>query len=99
MAHNQDVIEEAFNGFYEEYEKEIELKVDKVEGKGLSTNDFTNEYKNKIDTIEAGNVDLSGYVKTTEIADFKRCIVLSSDAYSKLSDTEKNRADTLYFLL
>lgn len=29
-------------------------KVDKVTGKGLSTNDFTNEYKTKLDDIEAG---------------------------------------------
>ena len=28
-------------------------KVDVVTGKGLSTNDFTNEYKNKVDTLEA----------------------------------------------
>lgn len=79
--------------------KDFAKKVDKVEGKGLSTNDFTNEYKNKIDTIEAGNVDLSGYVKTTDIVDFKRCIVLSETNYAALSDAEKNRADTLYFLL
>ena len=79
--------------------KDLAKKVDKVEGKGLSSNDFTNEYKNKIDTIEAGNVDLSGYVKTTDIVDFKRCIVLSESNYSALSDAEKNRADTLYFLL
>lgn len=99
MAHNQDVILETLDDFYEEYKKAIELKVDKVEGKGLSTNDFTDEYKNKIDTIEAGNVDLSGYVKTTDIVDFKRCIVISETNYSALSDAEKNRADTLYFLL
>ena len=79
--------------------KDLAKKVDKVEGKGLSSNDFTNEYKNKIDTIEAGNVDLSRYVKTTDIVDFKRCIVLSESYYSVLSDAEKNRADTLYFLI
>lgn len=28
----------------------LQNKVDKVEGKGLSSNDFTNEYKNKIDS-------------------------------------------------
>lgn len=27
-------------------------KVDKVDGKSLSTNDFTNEYKNKLDNLE-----------------------------------------------
>lgn len=98
MEHNQDVIEETIERFYEEYEKAIELKVDKVEGKGLSTNDFTNEYKNKIDTIEAGNVDLSGYAKTSDIADFKRCIVLTQTEYNALSDEEKKRDDTLYFI-
>lgn len=29
----------------------LKNKVDKVEGKGLSSNDFTNEYKNKIDNM------------------------------------------------
>lgn len=176
MAHNQDVIEEALDDFYEEYKKAIELKVDKVEGKGLSTNDFTDVDKRKLDaiengaeknkvtsvngmtgdvTIEAGNgnVDLSGYAKhdyvsylyndlkaeidvsvrdtytrlknekreehmdlqkafydeldkitelkadKTDIVDFKRCIVISESNYSALSDAEKNRADTLYFLI
>lgn len=31
---------------------EIDKKVDKVDGKGLSTNDFTNEYKEKLDGLE-----------------------------------------------
>lgn len=31
---------------------EIGKKVDKVDGKGLSTNDFTNEYKEKLDGLE-----------------------------------------------
>ncbi|MEE1084282.1 MAG: hypothetical protein UH850_11215 [Paludibacteraceae bacterium] len=30
----------------------IDDKVDKVDGKGLSTNDFTNEYKNKLDNLD-----------------------------------------------
>ncbi len=29
-------------------------KVDKVSGKGLSTNDFTNDYKNKLDSVSSG---------------------------------------------
>lgn len=33
-----------------EIETAIKNKVDKVSGKGLSTNDFTNEYKNKVDS-------------------------------------------------
>lgn len=95
-------------------------KVDKVEGKGLSSNDFTDVDKRKLYAIEdgaqkntvtsvngmtgavvieAGNVDLSGYAKNTDIVDFKRCIVISETKYSALSDAEKNRADTLYFLI
>lgn len=31
---------------------EIGKKVDKIDGKGLSTNDFTNEYKEKLDSLE-----------------------------------------------
>ena len=37
-----------------EWAKQLNLKVDKVKGKGLSTNDFTTELKNKLDGIEAG---------------------------------------------
>ena len=37
-----------------EWAKQLNLKVDKVEGKGLSANDFTTELKNKLNGIEAG---------------------------------------------
>ena len=33
-------------------QKDLDKKVDKVDGKGLSTNDFTDELKNKLDGIE-----------------------------------------------
>lgn len=33
---------------------ELDKKVDKVDGKGLSTNDFTSDYKTKLDGIESG---------------------------------------------
>ena len=36
----------------DETQKELKDKVDKEEGKGLSTNDFTNEYKNKLDNLD-----------------------------------------------
>lgn len=35
---------------------ELAKKVDKEAGKGLSTNDFTNEYKSKIETIEYNDI-------------------------------------------
>lgn len=139
--------------------KDIDKKVNKVEGKGLSTNDYTDEDKNKLNGIDLSNYvrgetfdaainetlrksamneqhinqvdkkannaltsvkrvlsraaangaridavvskvqeELSKKADKTDIVDFKRCIVLSESNYSALSDTEKNRADTLYFL-
>lgn len=145
---------------------EVDKKVDKVEGKGLSTNDYTNEDKAKLDGIDlskyvtnekfdgsireaigksdealqkaAANeakiteVDakaeqaivksqdalnrahengreinafrtiadekLAQKVDKTEIADFKRCIVLTQAEYDALSTDDKNRVDTLYFI-
>ena len=37
----------------------LDLKVDKVDGKGLSTNDFTNEYKAKIDNLDKQEVSIN----------------------------------------
>ena len=39
------------NGLNQYHKQAVEIKVDKEEGKGLSTNDFTNEYKDKLDTL------------------------------------------------
>lgn len=47
-------------------------KVDKMAGKGLSANDFTDDYKNKLDGIEAGANKFSlgaGSVSTSHLAD------------------------------
>lgn len=38
--------------------EDISGKVDKIEGKGLSTNDFTDEYKEKLDNT-AGNTEMT----------------------------------------
>ncbi|HFA9692587.1 TPA: hypothetical protein WM940_001817, partial [Neisseria gonorrhoeae] len=40
-------------------------KVDKVEGKGLSSNDFTNAYKQQLDTLEDYDIELDE--STTEL--------------------------------
>lgn len=37
-------------------------------------------------------------VGKSEIVDFKRCIIKTQSEYDALSSTEKNRADTLYFI-
>jgi len=50
---------------------DLDSKVDKEDGKGLSTNDFTNEYKNKLDDIEDNaqrNVIEHVYVNGTEVS-------------------------------
>ena len=43
----------------------IDTKVDKEDGKGLSTNDFTNAYKQKLDTLEDYDIELDE--NTTEL--------------------------------
>lgn len=162
-------LSEAFYDMSVNLSGEIEKKVDVVDGKGLSTNDYTNEDKEKLDGIDLskyvtdekfGQVDLvannalsvaklaenksseneakiqevdkkatdaidsvkkvstraaangveintirikvkeelSKKADKTEIADFKRCIVLTQAEYDALSSTDKNRADTLYFI-
>lgn len=44
------------------------------------------------------NESFNDTVNKSEIADFKRCKVLTQSEYNALSSTEKNRADTLYFI-
>lgn len=117
---SSSAVAEALDNFDSYVNTSLKEKVDNVNGKGLSSNDFTDVDKQKLDaiedgaeknkvtsvngmtgavTIEAGNVDLSGYAKNTDIVDFKRCIVISESNFAALSDSEKSRADTLYFLL
>ena len=43
----------------------LDKKVDKVEGKGLSSNDFTNAYKQQLDTLEDYDIELDE--STTEL--------------------------------
>lgn len=45
-------LEESINSHFDELSDELENKVDTVEGMGLSTNDFSDEYKEKIDSID-----------------------------------------------
>lgn len=47
-----DLVSELVSTEY--FNKALNGKVDKEEGKGLSTNDFTDEYKNKVDSLESG---------------------------------------------
>lgn len=61
----------------------IRKKVDAEDGKGLSTNDFANDDKAKLGSIEYGaqkNPDLSGYAKKSDIP--------SLDGYAKTDEIE-----------
>lgn len=74
---------------------EIDGKVDKVTGKGLSTNDFTNALKTKLDGIEAGaEVNIIETVKvngTALVPDANRAVnVPSPTVDSALSTTSTN---------
>ena len=52
--------------FWQHIVARLGTKVDKVEGKGLSTNDFTTEEKNKLATLSTANtITLSGAVSGT----------------------------------
>ena len=67
-------------------------KVDKVEGKGLSKNDFTDELKNKLDNVESGaqknvNADWNSSSGDSEIKNKPTfATVATSGSYNDLSD-------------
>lgn len=76
-------------------ETELNSKVDKVTGKGLSTNDFTNALKTKLDGIEAGaEVNVIETVKvngTALVPDTNRAVnVPAPTVDSALSTTSEN---------
>lgn len=82
-------------------------KVDKVSGKGLSTNDYDATAKKKIDNLTSTNsyneatTSARGYMSANDkvkLNDCMRCKVLTQVQYDALSSTDKNRADTLYFI-
>ena len=63
---------------------DISNKVDKEEGKGLSTNDYTTDDKNKLNTLPTNKVlttILNGKVDTADLAE-----VATSGSYNDLSD-------------
>jgi hypothetical protein len=69
----------------------LETKVDKVAGKGLSTNDYTTTEKNKLEAItgtNTGDQDLSGYATTAQLATKAN----ASDVTTSLA-TKANAAD------
>lgn len=81
---------EAMSNFVEleEFGNELAKKQDKVSGKGLSANDFSDELKHKLEGIEEGANKFSlsdGMVTTSKIADY-------AISAAKLSNDAKSRA-------
>lgn len=81
---------------YQELDKITELKADKTE---IKTNlSEMNEDSTHRTVTDSDKTNWDSKVSRSEISDFKRCIALSEANYTALSEAEKNRADTLYFL-
>ena len=83
----KDAVDEIIGGASEtfnslgEIETELGKKVDKVSGKGLSTNDFTDAYKNKVDSA------LQSYTETDPtVPAWAKAATKPSYAYSEITD-------------
>ena len=83
---------------------DLTTKVDKVTGKGLSTNDYTTAEKNKLAAItgtNTGDQDLSGYATTTQLAtkantsDVTTSLATKEDSSNK-SNTALGTSTTLF---
>lgn len=70
----------------------LNKKVDAVSGKGLSSNDFTNSDKAKLNSLKP--------VTKQEIKKlgFPEHVVLTETAYNALSSTQKNATDIFYYI-
>ena len=86
---NEDKTFDDFMNDYAQQQIEIAIgdsldsKVDKVPGKGLSTNDFTNGYKSKVDTLD-GVISVDGTAKT-EVSSEEEAVVSGASGTASLS--------------
>ena len=78
---------------------ELKKKVNIVEGKQLSTEDFTTEYKKKLDSIGTGNIgsDGSGYVSAKEVTEALNKKLSISSNLSDLKDAGIARTNLSVF--
>lgn len=77
-------------------------KVDKIEGKGLSTNDFTDELKNQLSNLSviASDIDSDGIYKTVEYRDKSnnllfKTVLLGSSPYKQIKLTAYSNGSTI----
>jgi hypothetical protein len=74
--------------------QDISGKVDKVEGKGLSTNDFTDADKDKLDNIEAGaEVNVIETIKVDNVAQTVTDKTVNIDLSGKAEKSEMSITD------
>jgi hypothetical protein len=69
----------------------LDTKVDKVAGKGLSTNDYTTAEKNKLEAItgtNTGDQDLSGYATTAQLATKANASDVTTSLATKANTTD-----------
>lgn len=81
---------------YEWMVNQLSQKVSKENGKGLSTNDYTNEAKGKLDGIEEGaqkNPDLTPYAKTTDVDAVRRAVNENAQAIANKAEKRELRYD------
>lgn len=78
------------------YKYELREKASQKDLELYAKNNTVNNLSTKLRLLIAS---VKSKADKNEIADFKRCIVISVSDYAALSDDEKNRADTLYFLI
>lgn len=78
---------------------ELKKKVNIVEGKQLSTEDFTTEYKKKLDAIGTGNIgsDGSGYVSAKDVTEALNKKLSISSNLSDLKDAGVARTNLSVF--
>lgn len=91
----------------------LKSKIDKVSGKGLSTNDYTNSDKAKVDAIPSNPKytdtipDLTPYAKKSEIikssertklSNLKEQVILTETQYNALSSSQQNDSTKIYFI-
>lgn len=81
---------ETLGVYLEGFGEMLDTKVDKVEGKNLSTNDFTNEYKTKLDSITEGAAVKSVNGRTGVVTGLAE----ASNVYTK-SEVDQKVADAV----
>lgn len=74
---------------------ELSRKVDKITGKGLSTEDFTTEYRSKLDSIMQGSLSSGGggFVTAGDVADALRTKLTCGSNLGDLASITQARAN------